>query len=383
MHERPVLAEGPPEIRFRRAKARLEPALHVRVRPGRRRELEQVGDQGVRVLDRDALVPEPPVIQAGRAQQPLHRLMDDGVVLGGDGMQRDPHQLVLHHGLLGEGGVEVRRIERIEPVPQRDVRGRGLLRLEGDQAMDRVGDAESLAPQQELPGERRSVELSSGEVHAPMVPQARGGKRARNGTSPSSMGHHGSMVTEGGPPPEERLERLGAAAREVLDASWIGASTLPSRTLYPHQWNWDSAFIAIGRSWYDEPKAQQELRSLFGAQWANGKVPSIVFNPSVGEDAYFPGPAFWQTSTRSAQAPRGVETSGSTQPPIHARAALEMHRHARDVDASKAFLAWLYPRLVAEHAYLTDQRDPTGSDSPRSSIPGNRAWTTHPSGIAI
>ena len=37
-----------------------------------------------------------------------------------------------------------------------------------------------------------------------------------------------------------------------------------------------------------------------------------------------------------------------------------MHRHARDVDASKAFLAWLYPRLVAEHAYLTDQRDPSG-----------------------
>ena len=192
--------------------------------------------------------------------------MDDRVVLGGDGMQRDPHQLVLHHGLLGEGGVEVRGIERIEPVPQRDVRGRGLLRLQGDQAMDRVGDVERLAPQQELPGEGRSVELSSGDVHAPMVTQAvRRGAVPRNGTSPSAMGHHGSMVTEGRPLPEERLERLGAAAREVLDASWIGASTLPSRTLYPHQWNWDSAFIAIGRSWYDEPKAQQELRSLFGA----------------------------------------------------------------------------------------------------------------------
>jgi hypothetical protein len=164
--------------------------------------------------------------------------------------------------------------------------------------------------------------------------------------------------------PPDRPTRLGAAARAVLDASWIGASTLPSRTLYPHQWNWDSAFIAIGRSWYDEAKAQQELRSLFGAQWANGKVPHIVFNPSVGEDAYFPGPAFWQSSTRSDQAPRGVETSGITQPPIHARAALEMHRHARDADASKAFLGWLYPRLVAEHAYLTDHRDPTGIGLP-------------------
>ena len=65
------------------------------------------------------------------------------------------------------------------------------------------------------------------------------------------------------------LDRLSDDAREVLDGSWIGASTLPSRTLYPHQWSWDSAFMAIGRSWYDEAKAQQELRSLFRAQWAD------------------------------------------------------------------------------------------------------------------
>ncbi|HEY6569259.1 MAG TPA: hypothetical protein VIZ22_03170, partial [Candidatus Limnocylindrales bacterium] len=160
------------------------------------------------------------------------------------------------------------------------------------------------------------------------------------------------------------LTRLADGAKAVLDANWLGASTLPSRTLYPHQWNWDSAFIAIGRSWYDEPRAQQELRSLFRAQWADGRVPHIVFNPSVGEDAYFPGPAFWQSSKRSASAPRDVETSGITQPPVHARAALEMHRHAHDVDASKAFLAWLYPRLVAEHDYLALRRRPTGTDLP-------------------
>ncbi len=158
---------------------------------------------------------------------------------------------------------------------------------------------------------------------------------------------------------DDRLKALAAGARDVLDGNWLGASTLPSRTLYPHQWNWDSAFIAIGRSWYDEARAQQELRSLFGAQWADGKVPSIVFNPTVAEDAYFPGPSFWQSSTRSTSAPRGVETSGITQPPIHARAALEMHRHARDLDASTAFLTWLYPRLAAEHAYLSARRDPT------------------------
>ncbi len=164
--------------------------------------------------------------------------------------------------------------------------------------------------------------------------------------------------------PQDRLERLSAGAREVLDGNWLGASTLPSRSLYPHQWNWDSAFMALGRSWYDEPRAQQELRSLFSAQWANGKVPHIVFNPSVAEDAYFPGPSFWQSSKHSSAAPKGVETSGITQPPIHARAALEMHRHARDVESSKAFLAWLYPRLVAEHDYLARDRDPAGIGLP-------------------
>ena len=101
-------------------------------------------------------------------------------------------------------------------------------------------------------------------------------------------------------------------------------------------------------------------RSLFRAQWADGRVPHIVFNPSVAEDAYFPGPAFWESSKRSPQAPRDVETSGITQPSIHARAALEMHRHARDVEASKAFLAWLYPHLAAEHAYLDGPRSPRG-----------------------
>jgi hypothetical protein len=167
-------------------------------------------------------------------------------------------------------------------------------------------------------------------------------------------------VNDRGDSAEARLAQVLVGAKAVLDGNWLGASTLPSRSLYPHQWSWDSAFIAIGRSWYDEPRARKELESLFRAQWANGKVPHIVFEPSVPEDAYFPGPTFWQSTTRSPHAPRGVETSGITQPPIHAQAALEMHRHARDTAASVAFLTWLYPRLVAQHDYLARDRDPTG-----------------------
>jgi hypothetical protein len=159
------------------------------------------------------------------------------------------------------------------------------------------------------------------------------------------------------------IDRLVRDARQVLDDNWLGSSTVPSRSLYPHQWSWDSAFISLGRSWYDERRAQLELETLFSAQWANGMLPHIVFNPAVDEEQYFPGPGFWD-SRRSPDAPRDIATSGITQPPIHARAALEMHRHARDVQGSRAFLARLYPKLAAQHAYLAHHRDPTGTGLP-------------------
>jgi hypothetical protein len=156
-------------------------------------------------------------------------------------------------------------------------------------------------------------------------------------------------------------DALLVPAREVLDANWTGRYTRPSQALYPHQWSWDSAFVAVGRSWYDAEGARLELETLFEAQWETGMVPSIVFDPTAPAAAYFPGPDVWQ-SERSPAAPRGRPTSGITQPPIHARAALEVHRHA-PLDQCAASLAWLerlYPRLVAQQRYLATARDPRG-----------------------
>src|SRR5438105_5527404 len=98
------------------------------------------------------------------------------------------------------------------------------------------------------------------------------------------------------------LDALVAGARDVLDGNWTGQSTIPAPGLYPHQWNWDTGFIAIGRSHYDQTRAEIELLSLFGAQWRTGMLPSIAFNPAVPADAYFPGPSFWRSET-SADAP--------------------------------------------------------------------------------
>jgi glycogen debranching enzyme len=159
------------------------------------------------------------------------------------------------------------------------------------------------------------------------------------------------------------LDELVSDARQALEANWRGTFTVPSTSLYPHQWSWDSAFISIGRSWFDEERARLELTTLFDAQWANGMLPHIVFNSGVPEGSYFPGPDFWR-SRGDGHAPRGKATSGITQPPIHARAALEMHRHAKDKEASRAWLRHLYPRLVAQHEYLDRGRDAGGIGLP-------------------
>ena len=148
---------------------------------------------------------------------------------------------------------------------------------------------------------------------------------------------------------------LLADAESVLEGNWTGASTVPSRRQYPHQWGWDAAYIACGWAWLEPARAMQELESILAGQWADGRVPSIVFNPEVAEDAYFPGPALWRVA-----APAGRQTSGITQPPLHARAALEVALHAGDEEDARSFLRRVFPRLAAQHAYLAARRDAGG-----------------------
>ena len=151
---------------------------------------------------------------------------------------------------------------------------------------------------------------------------------------------------------------LDRTARRVLAANWRLGATVPAAALYPHQWSWDSAFIAIGLRHLSPVRAQRELESLFGAQWRDGRVPHIVFDPHVSAEAYFPGPAFWQ-STHAPGAP-GVPTSGIVQPPAHALAAWATYRADPGAARARGFLPRIYPRLVAWHRYLTTRRDLTG-----------------------
>jgi hypothetical protein len=151
---------------------------------------------------------------------------------------------------------------------------------------------------------------------------------------------------------------LAGRAMAVLDANWMGHATRASARLYPHQWSWDSACIAIGYAGWDQERAQAELRWLFAGQWSDGLLPHIRF----ADDArYFPGPEFWQTH-RSPRAPRHPKTSGIVQPPVHATAIWQVYRRDRDRDRAERFLRELMPGLVAWHEYLYRERT-RGPDS--------------------
>jgi hypothetical protein len=159
------------------------------------------------------------------------------------------------------------------------------------------------------------------------------------------------------------VDRLAGEAIGVLRANDRGTWTRPSPRLYPHQWSWDAAFVAIGWAHFAPERALAELRSLFRGQWADGMVPQIVFDGSVALGAYEPRHRTWATA---GLCPPGVATSGICQPPVHA-IALDRVRTivAAQGDGSSALvdatIADLYPRLAAWHRWLHTARDPDGT----------------------
>ncbi len=155
-------------------------------------------------------------------------------------------------------------------------------------------------------------------------------------------------------------------AAGVLRRNSLESWTKPAPNLYPHQWSWDSAFIALGLAHLDNRRAVRELETLFAGQWSTGKVPHVIFNPDAPPKSYFPDAERWDSSALSEHAPRSARTSGLCQPPVHAIAVSRIWETARGKDErhaerARAFLRGNYPRLFAWHRYLATSRDPEGS----------------------
>lgn len=141
------------------------------------------------------------------------------------------------------------------------------------------------------------------------------------------------------------MTKLDDQARAILRGNDKGGYTLPTKGLYPYQWNWDSAFAAWGFATFDQPRAWDELNTLMNSQWDSGMVPHIIFHkPDPG---YFPGPDVWGTG----QSP---ETSGISQPPVAATMARQIYE--MDKSAGHAQVKALFPKLKKWHRWWHEKR---------------------------
>ena len=162
---------------------------------------------------------------------------------------------------------------------------------------------------------------------------------------------------------EKEKDELIDKAKEILNNNWEDIDeesgyTKPSEKIYPFQWNWDAGFIVYAYTHYDLDKAVKEYRALFKGQWDNGFLPHIVFHKPA--EAYFPDPPFWSEVWKTQRDP---ETSGITQPPVHAMAVWHIYKAIKRKSEVRAldFLKEFYPRLLKLHQYFMTHRDPEGT----------------------
>jgi glycogen debranching enzyme len=154
--------------------------------------------------------------------------------------------------------------------------------------------------------------------------------------------------------------KLAAQAEALLKNNDRGGYTVPAPKLYPHQWNWDSGFCAIGWRHIDPRRAARELEMLLRGQWDDGLIPHIIFNP---DGHYEPGPAQWKT-VGAPGAPAGAFASSITQPPIAATAArMVLERSGGDREVER-MLGRVVAGLERWHDWFLRTRDPRGIGAP-------------------
>ena len=144
-------------------------------------------------------------------------------------------------------------------------------------------------------------------------------------------------------------DELIQKAYGILQDNDKGKYTIPTKGLYPFQWNWDSCLTALGFSHFDESRAWLEIESLFEHQWDDGMVPHIVFHEH--DDGYFPGPDVWGTG-------RNIPTSGITQPAVAGHVVHQMFQRATDKVLARVKAKELLPKILKWHDWFYQCRDP-------------------------
>jgi hypothetical protein len=173
------------------------------------------------------------------------------------------------------------------------------------------------------------------------------------------------------PPPD-----LSVAAAAVLRRHDAGSFTRPSAAQYPHQWNWDSAFISLGWSHLDWARACLEIESMLRGRWRNGMVPHLRYDSSAPA-GYFPGPDWWPGAAVHVAEP-GQLTSGITNPPILVSAARLVGERAPSEPERLDFWRRVLPSLTGFVRYFPEHRRLPGSRLFAMVHPWESGWDNSP-----
>lgn len=138
---------------------------------------------------------------------------------------------------------------------------------------------------------------------------------------------------------------IAAAAAKVLAGNDRGGYSVPTGGLYPMQFNWDSAFAALGYRFGEGggERAWREVELLLDAQCDDGMVPHIVFRGDYHN--YFPGPDVWRAGG-------DPPTSGITDPPVAAMSAAVLHKEHPLADKER--YRRLLKSLAKWHRWMAD-----------------------------
>ena len=145
---------------------------------------------------------------------------------------------------------------------------------------------------------------------------------------------------------QNRLEE----AKKILLGNRKNGYTLPTNNkLYPAQWNWDSAFIALGYSHFNLDFSITEIETLLDGQWDDGMVPHILFHEK--DTSYFPNHTTWKCG-------KNIPSSGITQPPVLAIILKKIIENNQLNDDQNSRILKILIKIKKYHEWFIKFRDP-------------------------
>ncbi len=139
-------------------------------------------------------------------------------------------------------------------------------------------------------------------------------------------------------------------AQKILIGNRRKGYTLPTNNkLYPAQWNWDSAFIALGYSYFNFNFAIKEINTLLDGQWKDGMVPHILFHDT--NTSYYPNYTAWNCGNK-------IHSSGITQPPVLASILKQILDKKKINEKQSLEIKKIVKKIKKFHDWFIKYRDP-------------------------